>query len=115
MGSFEFILRVAHIRPRRGEIGELRRLVLYDATESLPSLHTIEHFEVQGYQIDGPLFEGSTLIVFYRDSDNSKFVLKSLNISEAHRVLPFREKQPSNQHIISSNSGKMFRNTRDLC
>lgn len=38
----------------------------YDMAASLPSLTTVERFRISGYQVSGPLMEGSPLTICYK-------------------------------------------------
>lgn len=62
---------------------------VYERAEQLPSYVTDQHFRVEGYQLNGPLFPGSTLVTAYRGL--SVFIVKMHKNGELERVKNFRE------------------------
>lgn len=56
----------------------------YRLAEALPSLATREHFGLEGFQLNGTLFEGSSLIIAFRGL--CTFVIKPLGEQERQRV-----------------------------
>ncbi len=62
---------------------EAARQVYWDA-EQLPSVTTLEHFSQKGFQLDGPLFDGSTLTYCFRGID--VLLIKRLDSNETARA-----------------------------
>ena len=73
----------------------------YMAAATLPSLTTDLHFKQGGYLLNGPLYEGSDLIVCFKGL--SEYILKGLDRNEAKRIIVFRDATSAdggNQHIV---------------
>lgn len=62
----------------------------YLLAEALPSLTTVQQFRVNGYLIDGPIFEGSVLTYCFKD--DLVYVLKPLDETELVNVQRLRER-----------------------
>jgi quinol monooxygenase YgiN len=74
---------------------------VYDEAAALPSLLTEAHYQAQGYQTNGPLFDGSGLAIYTKNSDLSRHVLKGLNESEARRLEALQEATPKHSNIVA--------------
>jgi Protein kinase domain len=70
----------------------LAREIYLDA-QRLPAVTTAEHFCAAGLQLDGPLFEGSTLV--YCFSGLTVLVVKSLDEREAARAAALQQSLPA--------------------
>lgn len=60
---------------------------VYMRAEQLPSYVTDKHFRLEGFQLNGPLFPGSTIVTAYRGL--SVFVVKMHKNGELERVANF--------------------------
>ncbi len=82
---------------------EAARQIYWDA-DLLPSITTVEHFSEKGFQLDGPLFEGSTLTYCFRGID--VLLSKRLDSKESARarclqaVLHDHANKGVSQHVV---------------
>lgn len=60
---------------------------VYHLAENLPSLVTREQFSLEGFQLNGPMFDGSNLTTAYRGL--GVFLVKPLAPAERERILNF--------------------------
>ena len=62
---------------------------VYWDTEQLPSTTTIHTFELDGFRLNGPLYEGSELTVCYRGTH--AYVIKGVHATDALRLAALRD------------------------
>ena len=88
-------------------------LDVYDAATLLPTMTTVNEIASTGYQLNGPLYEGSELTTCFKD--DKMYIVKGLKpeeLSRAHRFLgAFSESYPPNVitfELQSSSNAKSF-------
>ena len=87
---------------------------VYAAALSLPSLTTAEEFNADGFLINGPLYEGSSLTICFKDE--LVFVAKYLEVKERKSAFEFQSAFRTGEwppHVTTyflheSRSGKVF-------
>ena len=69
---------------------------VYDLASQLPATSTIAGLKVKGFRVDGPLFEGSSLVTCFKGT--SSYVLKYLDTFEKKRLAFMEEKLDGRTH-----------------